>query len=253
MPKILTAVWHMLNHDMPYRDLGLDYFHRRPDQVERRKRRLLNELTELGVDTAPSSPPADIEIPATDPVTHDRAGSISACPLTEHFRARSPAFHTTARRGRGRAGQPARDPVRRRRPAHPDRARRADRRLRRPSDDPVKGNLPTLFAQLKALPWPQIPAGDRRRDIGHGRRETRTGTGPAVLATLRNTAIGYHRTNGHTNITRATRRANRRSHDLITAVTDQPQSQNAMTLVASVAIHRRFIADPQAARCCQAE
>jgi predicted transposase YbfD/YdcC len=171
---------------------------------------------------------------------------------------------------------------------------------------PTKGNQPTLFAQLKALPWPQIPVGNRTRDHGHGRRETRTvkaitvhtpggiafphaeqavritrtrtttssgktsretcyltvslpadqaqpadlqdwarlewhienkihhvrdvtfredlhqartGTGPAVIATLRNTAIGYHRTNGEANIARATRRANRRPHDLITAVT----------------------------------
>ncbi|WP_461124427.1 ISAs1 family transposase [Saccharothrix stipae] len=168
----------------------------------------------------------------------------------------------------------------------------------------VKGNQPKLFAQLKSLPWPRIPAGDRTRDRGHGRRETRTvkavtahtpggilfphaeqavritrsrttsaktrretvyftvtlpagdappvdlqdwirrewlienqvhhvrdvtfredshqartGTGPAVIATLRNTAIGWHRTNGDTNIARALRRANRRSHDLITAVT----------------------------------
>jgi transposase len=52
MHKILTAAWHMLSNDVPYRDLGLDYFHRRPDQIERRKRRLLNELTELGVDTS---------------------------------------------------------------------------------------------------------------------------------------------------------------------------------------------------------
>jgi predicted transposase YbfD/YdcC len=169
---------------------------------------------------------------------------------------------------------------------------------------PAKGNQPTLFTQLKTLPWAQIPAGDRCRDRGHGRRETRTvkavtvhtpggiafphaqqavritrtrttggktsretayltvslpadqaqpadlqdwarrewlientvhyvrdvtfredlhqartGTGPAVIATLRNTAIGYHRTNGDTNIARATRRANRRPHDLIHAVT----------------------------------
>lgn len=168
----------------------------------------------------------------------------------------------------------------------------------------VKRNQPTLHTRLKTLPWPQIPAGDRRRDRGHGRRETRTvkavtlhtpggigfphaeqavritrtrttagktsretaylivslpathaqptdlqqwirqhwhienrvhhvrdvtfredlhqahtGTGPAVIATLRNTAIGYHRTNGDTNIARATRRADRRPHDLITAVT----------------------------------
>ena len=176
---------------------------------------------------------------------------------------------------------------------------------------PAKGNQPTLFAQLKAIPWAQIPAGDRTRHRGHGRRETRTvkavtlatpggiafphaqqairitrtrtlggktsretayltvslpaadaqpadlqdwarrewlienwihhvrdvtfredlhqartGTGPAVIATLRNTAIGYHRTNGDTNIARATRRANRRPHDLITAVTSsKPTTQ----------------------------
>ena len=46
----------------------------------------------------------------------------------------------------------------------------------------------------------------------------RTGSGPAVMATLRNTSIGFHRASGDTNIARATRRANRRPHDLITAV-----------------------------------
>lgn len=175
----------------------------------------------------------------------------------------------------------------------------------------VKGNQPTLFDQLKRLPWPQIPVGDRRRDTGHGRRETRTlkavtlatpskiafphaqqavritrtrtisgktsretaylaislsaadaqpvelqdwirrewlienwvhhvqdvtfgedlhhartGAGPAVIATLRNTAIGSHRINGQTNIARATRQANRRPHDLINAVTSSnPRTQ----------------------------
>jgi predicted transposase YbfD/YdcC len=168
----------------------------------------------------------------------------------------------------------------------------------------VKGNQPTLHAQLKTLPWAQVPVGDRRREAGHGRKETRTvkaltvatpaglafphakqavritrtrtikgkttremaylvvslpaehaqpadlgtwarsewhienrvhyvrdvtlredahqartGNGPAVFATLRNTAIGYHRSNGETNIARATRRANRRPRDLIDAVT----------------------------------
>jgi predicted transposase YbfD/YdcC len=38
----------------------------------------------------------------------------------------------------------------------------------------VKGNQPTLFKQLKQLPWAQIPVGNRTRDRGHGRRETRT-------------------------------------------------------------------------------
>jgi predicted transposase YbfD/YdcC len=174
---------------------------------------------------------------------------------------------------------------------------------------PVKGNQPTLFAQVKALPWAQIPVGDRTHDRGHGRKETRTvkavtvntpgglgfahaqqavritrtrtvkaktsretayltvslpavdaqpvdlqawarrewhienkvhyvrdvtfredlhqartGNGPAVIATLRNASIGYHRIHGETNIARATRRANRRPHDLITAVTTKIQA-----------------------------
>src|SRR6266508_911217 len=38
----------------------------------------------------------------------------------------------------------------------------------------VKGNQPTLCSQLKALPWAQVPVGDRRREVGHGRKETRT-------------------------------------------------------------------------------
>lgn len=176
---------------------------------------------------------------------------------------------------------------------------------------PVKGNQPTVFARLKALPWAQVPVGDRRGDIGHGRKETRTvkavtvqtpggvgfpharqavritrtrtvkgkttrqtayltvslpaqdaqpadlgawarsewhienrvhhvrdvtlredahqartGNGPAVFAVLRNTAIGYHRGNGQTNIARATRGANRRSRELVDAVTsNNPTTQ----------------------------
>nr|WP_018789249.1 transposase [Micromonospora sp. CNB394] len=38
----------------------------------------------------------------------------------------------------------------------------------------AKGNQPTLHAQLKTLPWAKIPVGDRTRDRGHGRKETRT-------------------------------------------------------------------------------
>jgi hypothetical protein len=50
-----------------------------------------------------------------------------------------------------------------------------------------------------------------------------------VAAVLRNTAIGYHRGNGETNIARATRRAtrraNRRPNDLIDAVTSTTRTQ----------------------------
>jgi hypothetical protein len=34
----------------------------------------------------------------------------------------------------------------------------------------AKGNQPTLFAQLKAVPWAQVPVGDRTRNNGHGRK-----------------------------------------------------------------------------------
>lgn len=167
----------------------------------------------------------------------------------------------------------------------------------------AKANQPTLFAQLKTLPWAQVPVGAQTRETGHGRKETRTvktltvktpggisfphaqqairitrtrtikgkttretaylttslpadqaqpadlgtwarsewhienrlhyvrdvtlredahqartGNGPAVFATLRNTAIGYHHIDGATNIAEATRRANHRPHDLVDAV-----------------------------------
>ncbi|WP_240762648.1 hypothetical protein [Micromonospora sp. HM134] len=60
---------------------------------------------------------------------------------------------------------------------------------------------------------------DRDVTLGEDAHRARTGTGPAVAAVLRNTAIGFHRGNGEINIARATRRANRRPHDLITTVT----------------------------------
>jgi hypothetical protein len=49
--------------------------------------------------------------------------------------------------------------------------------------------------------------------------QARTGTGPAIMATAGNIAIGWHRINGQTNMARANRRADRRSDDLIRAVT----------------------------------
>jgi predicted transposase YbfD/YdcC len=59
------------------------------------------------------------------------------------------------------------------------------------------------------------------RDVtfGEDAHQAHTRNGPAVAAVLRNTAIGYHRINGETNIARATRRAGRRPNDLVTAVT----------------------------------
>jgi len=38
----------------------------------------------------------------------------------------------------------------------------------------VKRNQPRLHAQVRALPWRQVPGGGCTRDLGHGRAETRT-------------------------------------------------------------------------------
>src|SRR5450759_4010219 len=48
----------------------------------------------------------------------------------------------------------------------------------------VKKNQPTLYAQVKNLPWRNIPAGDRQRDRGHGREEHRTLKAVTVAAGL---------------------------------------------------------------------
>jgi predicted transposase YbfD/YdcC len=39
---------------------------------------------------------------------------------------------------------------------------------------PRSDSTPKLFAQLKALPWAEIPVGVQTRETGHGRKETRT-------------------------------------------------------------------------------
>ena len=48
----------------------------------------------------------------------------------------------------------------------------------------VKRNQPALHAQLKNLPWPAIPAGNRQRDRGHGREEHRSLKAATVTAGL---------------------------------------------------------------------
>jgi predicted transposase YbfD/YdcC len=48
----------------------------------------------------------------------------------------------------------------------------------------VKQNQPSLYAQLKNLPWRNIPAGDRQRNRGHGRQEHRALQAATVAAGL---------------------------------------------------------------------
>jgi len=51
--SLLVAIYHMIDRDQPYHDLGADYFTRRQDPA-RRARKLANELTSLGYQiTAP--------------------------------------------------------------------------------------------------------------------------------------------------------------------------------------------------------
>lgn len=45
--SILTAIWHMLTHDIPYQDLGSDYFQRR-NNPEHQARKLIGQLKKLG-------------------------------------------------------------------------------------------------------------------------------------------------------------------------------------------------------------
>src|SRR6185437_4194175 len=105
----------------------------------------------------------------------------------------------------------------------------------------VKGNMPTLYRQLKKLPWAAIPA-TSSVSTGHGRRArrtikvvlapawigghwhienklhwvrdvtyqedrslVRTGNAPRVMATLRSLAISLLRLDGHNNIAAANR------------------------------------------------
>ena len=63
----------------------------------------------------------------------------------------------------------------RRRDTHPAQARAVPgQRKESPLHPGRKKNQPSLYAQVKNLPWRAIPAGDRQRSRGHGREEHRT-------------------------------------------------------------------------------
>jgi hypothetical protein len=94
--------------------------------------------------------------------------------------------------------------------------------------EPTRRNRVVIAVDGKVLRGAKLPLGRhwvRDMTLGEDAHQARTGNGPAVAAVLRNTAIGYHRSNGEPNIARATRRANRRPHDLINAVTSATRTQ----------------------------
>jgi transposase len=45
---LIVIIWHVLAKNTAYRDLGSDYFTRRIDHLEMRKRHLIRELEALG-------------------------------------------------------------------------------------------------------------------------------------------------------------------------------------------------------------
>jgi hypothetical protein len=54
--SILVAIFHMIDRDQPYQDLGPDYFVRRVDP-QRRARKLVRQLEAMGY-TVDAVPPA---------------------------------------------------------------------------------------------------------------------------------------------------------------------------------------------------
>jgi len=86
----------------------------------------------------------------------------------------------------------------------------------------VKGNQPTLYAQLKALPWRDIPAVDVTRGKGHGRLESRT-----VKVTAVSVGIGFPHARLAIQITRRRRPLTGRKWktETVYAITDLDQTQ----------------------------
>jgi predicted transposase YbfD/YdcC len=86
----------------------------------------------------------------------------------------------------------------------------------------AKGNQPTLHAQLKALPWRDIPAVDVTGDKGHGRVESRTVKMTAVSA-----GIAFPHARTAVQITRRSRalRGKKWRTEVVYVITDLDQSQ----------------------------
>jgi hypothetical protein len=82
----------------------------------------------------------------------------------------------------------------------------------------VKRNQPVLHAQIRALPWRQVPGGDRARESGHGRAGTRT------VKTAHVSRLGFPGARQALKITRwrqeiATGRASRQTVYTVTSLT----------------------------------
>lgn len=85
----------------------------------------------------------------------------------------------------------------------------------------VKGNQPKLYAQLKALPWREIPAADVTGDKGHGPVESRT-----VKITAVSTGIAFPHAVAAAQITRRRRSQTTRTWqtETVYVITDLDQA-----------------------------
>lgn len=86
----------------------------------------------------------------------------------------------------------------------------------------VKANQRGLFRRLRSLPWPKIPVGDRTRDRGHGRRETRTGKAVTVAVPG---GLGFPHAAQAVRITRTRREANETTRATADLIVTLPHDQ----------------------------
>jgi predicted transposase YbfD/YdcC len=99
----------------------------------------------------------------------------------------------------------------------------------------VKGNQPTLQAQLRGLPWRQVPVADHTTDKGHGRVETRTVKVTSVAA-----GIGFPHAQVAIQITRRRRPRGVRAWrtETVYAITDlTPEQASAAQVADAVRSH----------------
>jgi len=96
----------------------------------------------------------------------------------------------------------------------------------------VKANQPSLHAQLRALPWRDIPAVDATRDKGHGRVESRT-----VKLTTVAAGIGFAHAKPAVQITRRRRTLTGRRWrtETVYVITDLTQDQISADEIADIA------------------
>jgi predicted transposase YbfD/YdcC len=93
----------------------------------------------------------------------------------------------------------------------------------------VKNNQPSLHAQLKALPWRQVPAGFDARERGHGRAEWRT-----LKATAAATGITFPHAAQAIQITRRRKVKGKWSRETCYAVTSLTLAQASYAQLAVI-------------------